>query len=92
MRGFLSIFGRDLPLVRRYLLLSLGLVAFTFIASHSLIALIAVMVPDQTHQFSASSAPPTTRTYTITRSVMDESITTGSIAKPGAVRIDPCKN
>ena len=78
-------------LVRRYALLSIGLVAFTFVASQSLVAVIAMMVPDQTQRLSANTAPGGTRVYTVTRSVLDDTLTTGSISKPGAVRVDPCK-
>lgn len=79
-------------LVRRYLLLSAGLVAFAFVAAQSLVALISFMVPDQAQRISANTPPAGTRTYTVTRSVLDDGITTGSISKPAGVRVDPCKN
>lgn len=79
-------------LVRRFLLLSAGLVAVTFVAAQSLVALITFAVPDQAQRISANTPPVGTRLYTVTRSVLDDGITTGSISKPGAVRVDPCRN
>lgn len=79
-------------MVQRYALLSVGLVAFTFIASQSLITLITFLVPDQPLRVSGNAPSTGTRTYTVTRSVLDESLTTGSIGKLNSIRIDPCKN
>lgn len=92
MKELMVFISGERGLVRRYILLSIGLVAFTFIAAQSLVALITLMVPDQVQRISANTPPSGTRAYTVTRSVLDESITTGSISKPGAARIDPCKN
>ncbi len=91
MKELMMIFSSEGKMVRRYALLSVGLVAFTFIAAQSLVALITLLVPDQSQKFSANTAPGGTRNYTVTRSVLDDPLTTGSISKPGAVRIDPCK-
>ena len=91
MKELMMFVSGERGLVRRYILLSLGLVAFTFIASQSLVTLISMMVPDQTQRISANTAPGGTRVYTVTRSVLDDNLTTGSISKPGTVRIDPCK-
>ena len=94
MKELMAIFSSDGKMVRRYVFLSIGLVAFTFVAAQSLVALITFVLPDQSQKFSANSVPASTgtRTYTVTRSVLDDEVTTGSISRPGAVRIDPCKN
>jgi hypothetical protein len=92
MKELMLFISGERGLVRRYLLLSVGLVALTFVAAQSLVALITLAVPDQTQRISANTPPTGTRLYTVTRSVLDDGITTGSISKPGAVRIDPCKN
>lgn len=93
MNGFMGgIFG-DGRLVRRALLVAVGIVVATFIAVQSLVALLKVMVPDQPQRFSANSVPANaTRNYTIVRSVLDDQVTTGSIPQPKATRVDPCKN
>lgn len=92
MKELMLFISGERGLVRRYLLLSAGLVAITFVAAQSLVALITLAVPDQTQRISANTPPTGTRLYTVTRSVLDDNLTTGSISKPGAVRIDPCKN
>lgn len=92
MKELMLFISGERGLVRRYLLLSAGLVAITFVAAQSLVALITLVVPDQTQRISANTPPTGTRLYTVTRSVLDDNLTTGSISKPGAVRIDPCKN
>lgn len=79
-------------MVRRYALLSIALVAFTFIASQSLVALITLMTPDQPLRVSGNSTTGVTRTYTVTRSVLDDTLTTGSVGKLNPTRVDPCKN
>lgn len=92
MKELMLFISGERGLFKRYLLLSAGLVALTFVVAQSLVALITLAVPDQTQRISANTPPTGTRLYTVTRSVLDEGITTGSISKPGGVRIDPCKN
>jgi hypothetical protein len=92
MKELMLFISGERGLVRRYLLLSVGLVALTFVAAQSLVALLTLVVPDQTQRISANTPPTGTRLYTVTRSVLDDNLTTGSISKPGTARIDPCKN
>lgn len=92
MHELLSYFAGERKMVRRYALLSIALVAFTFIASQSLVALITFMTPDQPLRISGNTPSNGTRTYTITRSVLDDNLTTGSIGKLNPTRVDPCKN
>lgn len=92
MREFLSMVSGERRFVGRYIMLSTLLVAFTFAAAQGMIALITHFVPDQTTRISANTMGGTTRTYTVTRSVLDDTITTGSVPRPGTAKIDPCRN
>jgi hypothetical protein len=93
MNGLFSgVFG-DGKLLRRSLLVAAGLVALTFVAAQSLVTLVTAFVPDQSQRFSANSAPPAVaRNYTVTRSVLDDQITTGSVNTLKPTRVDPCRN
>lgn len=92
MRELMTLFSGERGMIGRAVLFSVGLVAFTLAAGQGLVALLTMAIPDQSQRISANSPPPAARTYTVTRSVMDNAITTGSISPPAGVRIDPCKN
>lgn len=95
MKEVLALLSNERGLVRRAALLSIGLVAFTLAAGQGVIALISKAIPDRAERISANATPPqaVTRNYTVTRSVMDNAITTGSITpRPAGVKVDPCKN
>jgi hypothetical protein len=72
MKELMLFISGERGLVRRYLLLSVGLVALTFVAAQSLVALLTLVVPDQTQRISANTPPTGTRLYTVTRSVLDD--------------------
>jgi uncharacterized membrane protein YcjF (UPF0283 family) len=90
MRTLLDLVGGESGLLRRYIFASAVLVAFTFGAAQGLIALITMVTPDQTARLSASAAQGS-RTYTVTRSVLDDQIQTGSIPRPRGQAVDPCR-
>ncbi|HUN12985.1 MAG TPA: hypothetical protein PLE50_12055 [Rhabdaerophilum sp.] len=93
MNGLMGGLFGDGRMIRRALIVGGGIVVATFIAVQSLVALLKVVVPDQTQRFSANSVPAgSTRNYTVVRSVLDDQVTTGSIPQPKATRIDPCRN
>lgn len=73
-------------LLRRYTILSVVLTVGTFVAANGIISLIQQAIPDQTTRLSAHQATQEApRLYTLTRSVLDDQITTGSIQK-----VEPC--
>jgi hypothetical protein len=91
MNEFLtSIFGEG-RVLGRSILVAGGLVALTFVIAQSLVALLSAMVPDQSQRFSANSVPQGTRLYTVTRSVLDDQISTGSVNALKPVPVDPCR-
>lgn len=92
MRDLVALFAGERGMIARAVLFSIGLVAFTLAAGQGVVALLTMAIPDQTQRISANSPPPTARTYTVTRSVMDNAMATGSISPPAGVRVDPCKN
>jgi hypothetical protein len=73
-------------LLRRYTILSVVLTVGTFVAANGIISLVQQAIPDQTTRLSAHQATQEApRLYTLTRSVLDDQITTGSIQK-----VEPC--
>jgi hypothetical protein len=87
MRDWMILNGGEGGMLRRYVVLSLFLVVGTFLAANGLVSLIQQVTPDQSTRLSAHQASQEApRLYTLTRSVLDDQITTGSITK-----VDPCK-
>jgi hypothetical protein len=85
MKDWLTL-NSDSGMLRRYVVLSLFLVVGTFLAANGVVSLIQQSIPDQTTRLSAHQASQEApRLYTLTRSVLDDQITTGSITK-----VDPC--
>jgi len=86
MKDWLILNSGSGGLLRRYTVLSVVLTAGTFIAANGIISLIQQAIPDQTTRLSAHQATQEApRLYTLTRSVLDDQITTGSIQK-----VEPC--
>lgn len=86
MKDWLILNSGDGGMLRRYAVLSLFLVVGTFLAANGVVSLIQQVVPDQSTRLSAHQASQEApRLYTLTRSVLDDQITTGSITK-----VDPC--
>ncbi|WP_150287768.1 hypothetical protein [Rhabdaerophilum calidifontis] len=91
MKSILGLIGGEGVMLRRFLLLSAALVAVTFAAAHGVIALITLVTPDQVGRISATTAQGT-RQYTVTRSVLDDGLQTGSIPRPAGRPADPCRD
>jgi hypothetical protein len=87
MKDWLILNSGEGGMLRRYVVLSLFLVVGTFLAANGVVSLIQQAVPDQSNRLTAHQASQEApRLYTLTRSVLDDQITTGSIQK-----VDPCK-
>ncbi|MCZ8374543.1 MAG: hypothetical protein O9342_04130 [Beijerinckiaceae bacterium] len=91
MKDIIEFLAGDRAMVRRYLLLSVVMVGATFAAAQGVVALLAVLVPEPMPRYSAAQQGQT-RVYTVTRSVLDDQLTTGSIPRPGQAKLDPCRN
>jgi hypothetical protein len=86
MKDWLILNAGDGGMIRRYAVLALFLVVGTFLGANGVVSLIQQVVPDQSTRLSAHQASQEApRLYTLTRSVLDDQITTGSITK-----VDPC--
>lgn len=73
-------------MLRRYIVLTGLLVVGTFAAANGVVSLVRQAVPDQTTRLTAHQAQKEgERHYTLTRSILDDQIMTGSIQK-----IEPC--
>jgi hypothetical protein len=91
MKDIVEFLAGDRSMVRRYLVLSVLMVGGTFAAAQGVVSVLAYLVPEPMPRYSASTQVQT-RTYTVTRSVLDDQITTGSIPRPGQAKLDPCRN
>lgn len=73
-------------MLRRYGVLGAFLLVGGYLMADGIMALMHEVMPDQTQRLSAhQAARESTRLYTLTRSVLDDQITTGSIPK-----VEPC--
>ena len=91
MKDLINFIAGDRAMVRRYMILSVLLVGVTLGLSQGVVAVLTAMVPEPMPRIAAAQATQT-RTYTVTRSVLDDQLTTGSIPKPGQAKLDPCRN
>lgn len=91
MKDILEFLAGDRSMVRRYLVLSVVMVGATFAAAQGAVSLVTWLLPEPMPRYAATSQGQT-RVYTVTRSVLDDQITTGSIPRPGTAKLDPCRN
>lgn len=91
MNDILSLFSGEKSLFRRYLVLCAALAVATYVVAQTLIALIALQA-EPAQPLPLANAGSTTRTYTVTRSVLDDPATTSSIPRPAGIKVDPCRN
>ena len=87
MRALFSLDGEH-KLLRNVLFLALGCVAIFVGAAQGISRLTDPGLPAPAGRIAASGE---TRTYTVTRSVLDGPLTTASIGDLNKVRLDPCK-
>ena len=91
MKEIVEFLTGDRAMVRRYLILSVVIAGATLGLAQSIVAALSYFMPDPMPRY-ATGGQGTSRTYTITRSVLDDQITTGSIPRPGQAKLDPCRN
>ncbi len=91
MKEIVEFLAGDRAMVRRYLILSVVVAGATLGIAQSVIAALGYFMPEPMPRF-ASGNQSSTRNYTVTRSVLDDQISTGSIPRPGQAKLDPCRN
>lgn len=91
MKEIVEFLAGDRAMVRRYLILSVVVAGATLGIAQSVIAALSYFMPEPMPRFAAGSQG-SPRTYTVTRSVLDDQISTGSIPRPGQAKLDPCRN
>lgn len=92
MRRSLGMVSDSGGMVRRHLVIAAGIGIFMLGIAHALILLVEFALPDEPQRLAAGTPPSgQTRVYTITRSVLDDNLSTGSIPRPKASRVDPCR-
>lgn len=74
-------------MVRRHLAMAAGIGILTLGLAHGLIRFIETSVEPEPARIAAGQ----TRNFTVTRSVLDDNLATGSIPRPKGARIDPCR-
>lgn len=87
MDEFLARFSGENGMLRRYLAACTALVVLAVLAAQGLAALVDAAGGQPIPEIAKAG---TTRTYTVTRSVLDDPATTASIPRPAGQRIDPC--
>ncbi len=86
MKDWLILHSGPGGLLRRYTVLSTLIATAILVAANGVIAVIQQVIPDRSSRLTAHQATrDAPRLYTVTRSVLDDQITTGSIHK-----VDPC--
>lgn len=90
MREFLFILSSERRMVRLFAMTGLAIAALAFAGTHGLKAA-AGFLSGEVFSQRVPAASQTARTYTVTRSVLDDNPATGSIQALNQVRFDPCK-
>jgi hypothetical protein len=85
LREMLFLFSSERRVIRDYMILLFAIVGFAIIGAQATVKAMAWLVPAAQETFVATPRPVQaneTRAYTVTRSVLDDRLTTGSIGKP----------
>lgn len=85
LREMLFLFSSERRVIRDYLILLFAIVGFAIIGAQATVKAMSWLVPAAQETLVASSRPAQageTRIYTVTRSVLDDRMTTGSIGQP----------
>lgn len=85
LREMLFLFSSERRVIRDYLLMLFAIVGFAVIGAQATVKAMAWLVPVARETLVATPRPPQpseTRVYTVTRSVLDDPMTTGSIGQP----------
>lgn len=90
MNNLLTRFSTDNGTFRLFLGAGAATVAVAFITAQVLVWLTPAGRGDLVQPLPIANAGSATRTYTVTRSVLDDPVTTASIPRPAGMRVDPC--
>lgn len=90
MRELFFIIATEKKMIRDYGLAALAIIGLALLGTHGFQAAATILSADRTEK-PRVAADQGTKVYTITRSVLDDNPTTGSIQALNQVRFDPCK-
>lgn len=93
LREMLFLFSSERRVIRDYMILLFAIVGFAVIGAQATVKAMAWLVPAAQETFVAQPRPVQTnetRAYTVTRSVLDDRMTTGSIS-PSARKDNDCR-
>jgi hypothetical protein len=89
MRELLFILGSEKKMIRDFTMMGLAIAGLALLGMHGVTAAASMFAAPTQTQVPAQAGP---KTYTITRSVLDDNPTTGSIRNLNAVKLAPCGN
>jgi hypothetical protein len=93
LREMLFLFSSERRVIRDYMILLFAIIGFAVIGAQATLKAMSWLVPVAQETFFASPRPVQpneTRAYTVTRSVLDDRMTTGSIG-PSARKDNDCR-
>jgi hypothetical protein len=91
MRDFLFILGIEKKMVRDYAIAAIAIGGLAYFAAQGLVSVVGAMSTPDVPKISAAGANGSVKTYTVTRSVLDDQMATGSIQSLNQIKLDPCK-
>ena len=91
MRDFLFILGSEKKMVRDYAIAAIAIGCLAYFVAQGIVSVIGAMSTPDVPKISAAGANGSVKTYTVTRSVLDDQIATGSIQSLNQIKLDPCK-
>jgi hypothetical protein len=94
LRDMLFLFSTERRAIRDYILLLFAIVGFAIISAQATVKAMSWLVPVARETFVSQPRPVQageTRVYTVTRSVLDDRMTTGSIGSPNRKTADCAK-
>lgn len=93
LREMLFLFSSERRVIRDYMILLFAIIGFAIIGAQATVKAMAWLVPAAQETFIATPRPAQaseTRVYTVTRSVLDDRLTTGSLG-PTAGKDNDCR-
>ncbi|CAN1557511.1 hypothetical protein MCEMSEM23_02481 [Rhabdaerophilaceae bacterium] len=94
LREMMFLFSSERRMMRDFMIMLLALIGALFLGAQAAVKAMAWLVPAVQTRLAEAPPPNATeapRLYTITRSVLDDPITTGSVAASGRKASD-CRN
>lgn len=90
MRELFFIIATEKKMIRDYMIAAFAIIGLALLGTHGVKAAANFLTVERSPR-PAPQAEAGVKTYTITRSVLDDNPATGSIQNLNQVRFDPCK-